>query len=68
MDSGGGSGEKVYESTLQMVWSAVMGTKRSVAFPVRLDLLTTTCPVYRGSGQTSESYRFIPVVTSHDLL
>uniref|UniRef100_A0A2I3H7H7 Uncharacterized protein n=1 Tax=Nomascus leucogenys TaxID=61853 RepID=A0A2I3H7H7_NOMLE len=37
-------------------------------YHVTLYLLTTALPPYRRNGQTSESYRFLPLVTSHDLL
>lgn len=42
--------------------------KGSCHFLLDLTSWLQHCPICRGNRQTSESYRFIPVITSHDLL
>uniref|UniRef100_A0A2K5LEX5 Uncharacterized protein n=1 Tax=Cercocebus atys TaxID=9531 RepID=A0A2K5LEX5_CERAT len=42
--------------------------QKLLLFSVTLYLLITALPPYRRNGQTSESCRFLPLVTSHDLL
>lgn len=65
------TGDQVKDGRVHLVKGLVCHTKVPKGlYPFLLDFTYSLqhCSVYRRNGQTSESYGFLSVVTSHDLL